>query len=465
MQYVQSSEQKPASTKWITDVAADDPATSVATATLRGRLEAVARLLPLAAKCADEDIEHVHRLRVATRRAMAAIGLYEGLLRRRRARRVRKLLRRIRRAAGDARDLDVLADRKSDRPDLLKILHHRRRLAQGPIRDVFQSACEERALHDATAALLDGVREGPSPAFRPWGRTRLAVAADDFLGSVPADLTDLEALHRFRIRTKAFRYTIELLVAAAPVEMRKEVYPVIEALQDRLGAVNDHSSAGALLTGWLSESWSAEARATLEREVAVERDLLQSSRGAFEAAWGEETERELRDRLQTVLSGTEIERKFVLDRRPDGALAGAGTRITQAYLFTEGGELRIRRSGSLHQVAVKSEGGLERHEWETEIPGWVFDLLSAKAVGRVVDKTRYVVPHGRHELEVDVYRGPLDGLVTMECEFEDREQATAFTLPDWASAARDVTEDPAYKNKNLAVSGRPATSGRSAQNS
>ena len=57
------------------------------------------------------DIEHVHRLRVSTRRAVAALKLYRDWLPPAKFRWVKKRLKKIRRAAGDARDLDVLAER------------------------------------------------------------------------------------------------------------------------------------------------------------------------------------------------------------------------------------------------------------------------------------------------------------------------------------------------------------------
>ena len=49
--------------------------------------------------------------------------------------------------------------------------------------------------------------------------------------------------------------------------------------------------------------------------------------------------------------------------------------------------------------------------------------------------------------------GDLDGLVTGEIEFPDAESALAFEAPDWLG--RDVTEDPRYANRTLAVDGIP----------
>ena len=63
--------------KWIQDVSPSDQTSDVALRTLRDRLDAVLYYLPLAAEGADEDLEHVHQLRVSSRRAAAALRLYE----------------------------------------------------------------------------------------------------------------------------------------------------------------------------------------------------------------------------------------------------------------------------------------------------------------------------------------------------------------------------------------------------
>lgn len=90
------------------------------------------------------DIQRVHQLRVATRRAIAAIDAFRDLLPTKRADWFTKQLRRIRRAAGEARDLDVLTDRLTgetgDAPGgqarrrLVAMLSKQRQFARQPIR-------------------------------------------------------------------------------------------------------------------------------------------------------------------------------------------------------------------------------------------------------------------------------------------------------------------------------------------
>jgi len=52
-----------------------------------------------------------------------------------------------------------------------------------------------------------------------------------------------------------------------------------------------------------------------------------------------------------------------------------------------------------------------------------------------------------------VYAGDLDGLLTAEVEFPDEASARAFVAPEWLG--RDVTDDPRYGNRVLAVDGIP----------
>ena len=64
-----------------------------------------------------------------------------------------------------------------------------------------------------------------------------------------------------------------------------------------------------------------------------------------------------------------------------------------------------------------------------------------------------LIPLGDLTVELDVYEGDLDGLVTAEVEFPDEASALAFDAPEWLG--RDVTEDKRYGNRVLAVEGLP----------
>jgi adenylate cyclase len=155
----------------------------------------------------------------------------------------------------------------------------------------------------------------------------------------------------------------------------------------------------------------------------------------------------------------EIERKWVLDAPPDGLEDREHDRVEQGYVaLDDHAEVRVRRKGAKHTLTVKSEPGMTRVEEELEIDADRFASLWALTEGRRVVKTRHLVPLGELTVEVDVYAGDLDGLVTAEVEFASEEAAAAFAPPAWLG--REVTGDPRYANRALAVSG-PAPSGGS----
>jgi adenylate cyclase len=95
-----------------------------------------------------------------------------------------------------------------------------------------------------------------------------------------------------------------------------------------------------------------------------------------------------------------------------------------------------------------------RSESEIELTSEQFDSLWPATEGRRVEKTRRVWPlEGGPAAEVDVYAGRLDGLVVVEVEFVSASEAEAFVAPAWFGS--EVTDDDRFKNRRLALDGRP----------
>lgn len=145
---------------------------------------------------------------------------------------------------------------------------------------------------------------------------------------------------------------------------------------------------------------------------------------------------------------TEIERKFLVD----GPLSfrGRGRVMQQGYiaLDPDGTEVRIRREEGRSTLAVKRGGGMVRTEIEVEVDAETAEALWALTEGRRLSKNRFVMEHDGHAIEIDLYHGPLSGLVVAEVEFETEQQARAFGPPDWFG--REITGDPAFRNNALA---------------
>jgi CHAD domain-containing protein len=300
--------------KWLPAVPPDVTIHTAAVRTLRDRLGAVEYYLPLAAEQAEDDVEYVHQLRVWTRRATAALRLYQEVIPRRRLRWLKKQLRRIRRAANDARDSDVLIQRlKQKAPGRgtrrwLKAALADRAEAQGVIVAVYDRLRRDDQFTRRIGKLVErvtsrgGEQGRQAPRFGGWARERLRSAVERFFSAVPSDPKDAAALHQFRIRGKQLRYLIELLAAAFPDGLRTEVYPVIEAIQDRLGDINDLATAQTKLREKIE-------RANKPAEASDWRRLLAAEQAEFEEAdrrfWGWCTPsvlKELRGRFEALLN-------------------------------------------------------------------------------------------------------------------------------------------------------------------
>ena len=253
-----------ATSKWV-KASRNDLVFQVAAKSLEGRLSAVLHYLPLASPQASDDSEYVHQLRVWTRRATAAIRLYRDLIPWSRAVRLKEDLRRIRRAANDARDLDVLALRlEQDQQDpgavqLLEDVRARRTAAQQPLVENFERLEQGHKFDRRAKKFIKKIRQRAktdklhAETFGRWARKNIRPYVDQFLHDGNADFSDLEALHQFRISGKKLRYTMELLGSAFPAPFAKQLYPRLESLQDRLGRINDLATGQARYEAWSHE--------------------------------------------------------------------------------------------------------------------------------------------------------------------------------------------------------------------
>jgi CHAD domain-containing protein len=269
--------------KWIDGIDRDASVVDAARISLSARLTAVAHWLPLAAYHADQDVEHVHRLRVSTRRAMAALRLYRDWLPSKKRRWIKKRLKKVRRAAGDARDLDVLADRINSElgeksAPVLDEVKERRVSAQPAILEIAEECRRDDRFVRQIGKLLDGIRPPDQtnhscqpPGFRAWADRQLAQSSDEFFRVVPSNGASTKALHQFRIQAKALRYAIELLAPAFGPELREETYPLVEELQERLGKIQDCVAGADHLRKWSRNTDRAETCELLD-ELAGRQD-------------------------------------------------------------------------------------------------------------------------------------------------------------------------------------------------
>ncbi|MFT4174594.1 MAG: CYTH domain-containing protein [Rhodocyclaceae bacterium] len=150
----------------------------------------------------------------------------------------------------------------------------------------------------------------------------------------------------------------------------------------------------------------------------------------------------------------EIERRFLV--RDASVVRGlAGIPIVQGYLAKNSGEMstRVRIAHGDAWITLKSPRiGMMREEFEYPIP--LHDaraLIGSHCAGGIVRKTRYRVLHRAHLFEVDVFEGPLAGLVVAEIELSTTYDKVIE--PPWLGV--EITGDYRYGNRALAQFGLP----------
>jgi CHAD domain-containing protein len=306
--------------KWIDGLKAETPVPDAARHVLTVRLDVVRRALPLALHRADEDPEHVHQLRVGTRRANAALRIFDFCLPEEAARSARRTLRTIRRAAGEARDWDVFHD-------LLSEWSPKQRTARRPGADFLfgymkaQRDAAQQHLLDAAgdypptfdrfvAETLAAVQRPDDPSLRrlaDLARPLLVQLLKDLEAAAARDLDDYDNLHQVRIAGKRLRYAMEVLAACFPDPFRMQIYPAVEEMQEILGRANDSQVAAArleVLRDSLRAARPAEWkrwRGGVEALVRHHRRQLPRERKRFRAWWKQWKDSGLEESLVEML--------------------------------------------------------------------------------------------------------------------------------------------------------------------
>ena len=240
----------------------------------------------------------VHGLRVAARRAEAALAGFASALDEMPALKVRRMLKRLRRSAGRARDADVALPRLQQHCEAAsgKALKAAER--------VLESARDER--REAYAELTVMAREFPRRRFErlihrltersavmalePKVAARQAIhdAVVDARAQAAQGLTGDETLHRLRLKLKRLRYAVELFALVLPADPVEAVLVRLREASDALGAVSDgmamrlrlqaqkgRGGLAALLTTHNRHQRNARARAVqvwrrLERDAVLD---------------------------------------------------------------------------------------------------------------------------------------------------------------------------------------------------
>lgn len=145
---------------------------------------------------------------------------------------------------------------------------------------------------------------------------------------------------------------------------------------------------------------------------------------------------------------TEIERKFLVVGEFKH-LAHNRTHIEQGYFATEPGKtVRVRIRDDKAYLTIKGpsdKGGLERYEFETEVPLEDGHQLMKLCMPGSVQKDRWLVKNGKHTIEVDEFFGDNEGLIMAEIELDSPDEP--YEKPDFLG--REVTGDKRFYNKYM----------------
>ena len=144
----------------------------------------------------------------------------------------------------------------------------------------------------------------------------------------------------------------------------------------------------------------------------------------------------------------EIEYKFLVDHSKWKQLdIGKPQRIVQGFITnTVDKVVRVRIKGKKGILTIKGKSeGITRTEFEYEIPLKDAEQLLDQFTDKYIEKDRYEIIHEGKKWEVDVFKGPLTGLILAELEVDSTEET--FSIPEWVT--KDVSTDPSYFNAIL----------------
>ncbi|MFO7953653.1 CYTH domain-containing protein [Thioalkalivibrio sp.] len=146
--------------------------------------------------------------------------------------------------------------------------------------------------------------------------------------------------------------------------------------------------------------------------------------------------------------GREIERKFLLASDAWRARVVRSQYMRQGYLCgNDRASIRVRVDEEGASLNIKSATlGVERDEYQYDIPLDEAHRLLDTLAGPQVEKTRHWVDVDGWEYEIDVFEGANAGLIVAELELPRSD--AKFPRPDWLG--EEVSHDPRYYNTELA---------------
>jgi CHAD domain-containing protein len=284
-------------------VTADDPLSEAGRKVLGMHL---ARMLAAEAGTrSGEDIEQLHKMRVATRRMRSVWRVFDGAYRPRVQRYVRDL-RAVATALGSVRDLDVLIEGLDayvaglSEPVTGAMAPLRYELAEQreSARASLIGLLDSRRYQDFVSDYLEFVETPGAGELRPepglpvlvrhtaggriWTAYEHLRAHETVLG-----WADVQALHAIRIDAKRLRYTLESFREVLPPAVDGVIARIV-TIQDYLGVLNDADVAATMARAFLMSSGARSAPATRDAVslyLSSREQTVATLRRGLPAAW------------------------------------------------------------------------------------------------------------------------------------------------------------------------------------
>ena len=207
-----------------------------------------------------EDIEYVHRMRVASRRIRSALNLFENCFPAKGLKKWNKQMRRVTRALGAARDTDVQMDflqkfmdslsESRYRPGIQRFLlrlQQKRKELQGEVVRIMDQLELSGVLEEMGRALrqirvyarMRHIDESSSYVYQQAYLT-ISLRLENMLAYEPYvnQPERLEELHAMRIAAKRLRYTMEIFEPLYQNKL-KQILKTVRKVQTTLGDIHD----------------------------------------------------------------------------------------------------------------------------------------------------------------------------------------------------------------------------------